>query len=199
MLGTYKLAAENFSRALISQRGYKETRTTSVKVNPMFQKEDKPKEKKVEKRGFFETIFGRREKQKPQEPQQEEPLQTGLSDYQNETVYTKNEGVIFVRTGSVIFNNALFLKFNYLTKDNETGERPKISSFIMDEFDEKRLETEEDYRRDFVDKVLVPSKLKNARNVPIFPYIGGFSEIGEFSFDAEVWGEFNKINSIESR
>lgn len=194
MLGTYKSAVEIFSKALISQRGYRETRTTSVKINPVFQDNSKDTSKK--KPGFFETVFGKRTK--TQEPPKE-PAQTGLSSYQNGTVYTKNEGVIFVRTGSVIFNNGLFLKFNYLTKDSETGERPKVSSFLMDEFDEKRLEIEDDYRRKFVDRVLVPSRLKNARNVPLFPYVGGFSEIGEFTFDAETWGEFNKINSIEGR
>lgn len=160
----------------IFNSAYLEDRETSVKMNS------------DRKGGFFARLFGF----SPQET-------TELSGSQDRVNYSRVEKVCFFKSGSVIFNNALFFKYVYATQDRESGISPKVSDFLIGEFDEEKLAQNAEYRKKFVSQVLVPSKLRNARTVPIFPYIGEFTDSGEFRFNSQVWGQFDKINSTEGR
>lgn len=164
---------------------YLENRQTSIKMNT--NSVDNKNNSKPKSRSFWDRIFGTQDKY-------EKEQQTKLDNYQGRTTYTKNEGVLFYRTGVVIFNKATFLKFNYATKDNETGIQTAVNSFLISEFNEDRLRTDENYRKMFVQEVLSPSRLKNARSVQMFPFIGEFTNSGKFQNNIEVWADFDQLN-----
>ncbi len=163
---------------------YLENRQTSIKMNSNGSKNSRSK-----KRSFWDRIFG-----SPDGENKEQSSQTSVGDYQGRTTYTRNEGVLFYRTGVVIFNKATYLKFNYATKDNETGVQTEVNSFLISDFNEDRLRTDEKYRKTFVQDVLSPSRLKNARSVEMFPFIGEFTNSGQFQNNIEVWAAFDQLN-----
>lgn len=134
---------------------------------------------------FWDKLFGKKKESKPK---------TELGKYSETTTYTKNEGVICLKSGAVIFNKSLFLKLNYATKDEETGNKTKFDSILIGDFDFERMRTDEQYWQSFVDKFMSPSALKNARSAEMFPYIGNFTESGEIDFDPLIWDEFNKLS-----
>lgn len=177
----------------MSKSAYVENRQTSIRMNNSGGKgysfsdlEGAPK-KQGKRKGFFDRIFGGTGKG------DNSTSSSQLGRYQGTTTYTKNEGIIFYRSGVVILGDSQFLKYNYATKDSETGLQTELNSFLVGSLDEDRLRWDDTYRRNFVNEVLSPSRLKNARTVPMFPYIGEFTDSGHFQNNIDNFLEFNKI------
>ena len=177
----------------IMSSAYIENRQTSIKMNNSSKKGfsfsdiEGTSGKKGKKRGLFDRIFGK--------PSKEDDTALGeqVGSYQDTTTYTKNEGIIFYRSGVVILGKSQFLKFNYATKDSETGVQTELNSFLISEFDEDRLRWDDTYRKSFVKEVLIPSRLKNARRVSMFPFIGEFTDSGHFQNNIDAFVAFSEI------
>ena len=165
---------------------YLENRQTTIQMNNS-ERSGFSKSSTKKGKGLFDRIFGTSDKSKKDENQNQ------LGTYNNMTTYTKNEGVLFYRSGVVIFNKSKFLKFNYATKDTETGIQTEVNNFLISDFDEDRLRWDDEYRKNFVKEVLTPSRLKNNRGVPLFPFIGEFTDSGHFQNNIDVWVAFNEI------
>ena len=165
---------------------YLENRQTTIQMNNS-ERSGFSKSSTKKGKGLFDRIFGTSDKSKKDENQNQ------LGTYNNTTTYTKNEGVLFYRSGVVIFNKSKFLKFNYATKDTETGIQTEVNNFLISDFDEDRLRWDDEYRKNFVKEVLTPSRLKNNRGVPLFPFIGEFTDSGHFQNNIDVWVAFNEI------
>lgn len=140
------------------------------------------------KTSFFDKLMGAYE----EEEEREEP-KSEITPYEPTTSYTSTQGVLFYRSGSVVLDDRICSKYNYCTKDAETGVKNEVDSFLITGVDENRLQVDADYRKKFVDQVLIPSRLKNARAIPMFPYIGGFTDDGKFENDVELTMAFREL------
>lgn len=146
-----------------------------------------PKQGK-KKKSFFDKLF---------EAYEEEPEVTSeITPYvekEEYSTYTSTQGVLFYRSGTVILDDRICSKYNYCTKDAETGIKNEFDSILITGVDENRLRMDTEYRRRFVEEVLRPSRLRNARNVPMFPYIGSFTDEGKFENDVELTMAFREL------
>lgn len=182
-----------------------ETRSTTTKINnDMFGREKVEREKQEpllksvfkaatgvppkskKKKSFFDKLFESYE----DEPEEQKEI---VSYVEPTTSYTSTQGVLFYRSGSVILDDRICSKYNYCTKDAETGIKNEVDSFLITGVDENRMKIDEEYRRKFVEEVLRPSRLKNARNIQMFPYIGGFTDEGKFENDVELTMAFREL------
>ena len=118
-----------------------------------------------------------------------------IDEKMNESLNIENipEEIIFYRSGAVIVNNKICLRINYVTRDNTTGNSTKIDSFLIDLANEKILSDEEN-RKKFIEKVLEPSRLESARYIKGFPFIGSFTNDGNFRNNIEIALALSKIN-----
>lgn len=113
-----------------------------------------PKQGK-KKKSFFDKLF---------EAYEEEPEVTSeITPYvekEEYSTYTSTQGVLFYRSGTVILDDRICSKYNYCTKDAETGIKNEFDSILITGVDENRLRMDTEYRRKFVEEVLRPSRLK---------------------------------------
>ena len=158
---------------------YVENRQTSINMNNA-----RSSNSNGNRGSFWSRLFGTKT---------EAESNTSLGQYTSTTTYTKNEGVLFYKSGAVIFNKKLYSKFNYATKDSETGVRTQVDSILIGEVNEERLKRDEEYRKAFVTEIFSPSRLKNARTVSGFPYIGNFTESKRFEYDMDAIKDFNEL------
>ncbi len=174
-----------FLAKAIMGSAYVENRQTSINMNNA-----RSSNSNGNRGSFWSRLFGTKT---------EAESNTSLGQYTSTTTYTKNEGVLFYKSGAVIFNKKLYSKFNYATKDSETGVRTQVDSILIGEVNEERLKRDEEYRKAFVTEIFSPSRLKNARTVSGFPYIGNFTESKRFEYDMDAIKDFNELVQYGNR
>ena len=179
-----------FLANIVKKVAYAEMRTVSVDIKDSFSS-------KSRNGSIMENLFKfATRKANSQEKRTEVKNETEMELYgteHNETRrITTGEGILFYPSGIAIIGGNICTKFNYCTKDVETGNFAKLDSFLVSGVDLEKLEINELYRKRFVSQMCVPSRLRNLRG-KLYPYLGTFTSTMQFENDYDILDIITKL------
>lgn len=175
---------------IVKRVAYAEMRTVSINMKDPFS--SKNKSGSIRETLFkFATRKANRQEQ-PTEVKTENGIELYGADGNEARRITTGEGIIFYPSGAAIIGNNVCTKFNYCTKDVETGNVAKLDSFLVSGVNLSQLEINELYRKRFVSQMCVPSRLRNLRG-KLYPYLGTFTSTMQFENDYEILDIITKL------
>lgn len=176
---------------------YSDLKVTKTKINDMF--EEKSNKGKNKDESVWKLFVRFATRNNPNTQNKNNSTKLDLPGNSNTQEHVVKEGILYYPSGAVIIDEKICYKFNYCTKDSETGTRTEVDSFLVSGVNLEKLSYDKYYRKNFVAQVCVPSRLKNIRG-KMYPYIGCFNSQEQFENDFGLAIKVHKLrDDFDSR